>query len=117
VKLRDGSEVPIRGRGTMMIMGRAGEQRAITDVYYIPKLTSNIISLGQLEERGCKVQHEGGVLKVLDKNGRLIIRVERSKNRLYTLNLDLVQSMCLKTSVESDTRRWHARYGYINFNL
>jgi hypothetical protein len=41
-------------------------------------------------ESGCKVQLEGGSLKVLDKNGRLIIRVQRSKNRLYTLNLKLV---------------------------
>jgi hypothetical protein len=93
VKLRDGSEVPIRGCGTVVIKGHTGEHRAITDVYYIPRLTSNIISLGQLEERGCKVQLEGGSLKVLDKNRRLIIRVQRLKNRLYTLNLELVQSV------------------------
>jgi GAG-pre-integrase domain len=66
-------------------------------------------------ESGCKVQIEGGSLKVLDKNGRLIIHVQRSKNRLYTLNLKLVQSVCLKTSVESDTWKWHAKYGHINF--
>jgi hypothetical protein len=55
VKLGDGSEVSIEGRGTVIIRGHIGEQRALTDVYYIPKLTSNIISLGQLEEKGCKV--------------------------------------------------------------
>jgi gag-polypeptide of LTR copia-type/Zinc knuckle len=45
VKLVDGSEVLIGGRGTVVIKGRTGEQRALIDVYYIPKLTSNIISL------------------------------------------------------------------------
>jgi hypothetical protein len=105
VKLGDGSEVPIGGRGTVVIKGRTGEQRALADVYYIPKLTSNIISLGQLEERGCKVLLEDGSLKVLDKNQRLIIQVQRSKNSLYTLKLDLVKSVCLRASVEADTQK------------
>jgi hypothetical protein len=65
--------VPIGGRGTIVIKGHNGELRAISGVYYIPKLTNNIISLGQLEERRCKVKIEDGNLKVFDKNGRLII--------------------------------------------
>ena len=106
VKLGDSSKVSIGGCGTVMIKGRTREQRALTDVYYIPKLTSNIISLGQLEENGCKVSLEDGNLKVLDKNRRLIIRVQRSKNRLYILKLDMVKSMCpvLKLIHESGTR-------------
>jgi transposase InsO family protein len=115
VKLGDGSAVSIGGRGTVMIKGRTGEQRVLTDVYYIPKLTTNIISLGQLEENGCRVQLEDGNLMVLDKYGRLIICVQRSKNRLYILKLDLVKSVCLRASVEDDTRKWHARYGHLNF--
>jgi GAG-pre-integrase domain/Integrase core domain len=103
------------GRGTIVIKGRNREQRAISGVYYIPKLTNNIISLGQLEERGCKVKIDDGNLKVFDKNGRLIIRVQRTRNRLYILKLNLVRSVCLKTSIEVDSQMWHARYGHINF--
>jgi gag-polypeptide of LTR copia-type/Zinc knuckle len=58
VRFGDGSAVSIGGRGTVLIKGRMGEHKTLTDVYYIPKLTSNIISLGQLEERGCKVMLE-----------------------------------------------------------
>lgn len=47
-----------------MIEGRQQEHKVLTDVYYIPKLKSNIISLGQLEEGGCEVRL---------KNGRLMI--------------------------------------------
>jgi transposase InsO family protein len=52
---------------------------------------------------------------VLDKFGRLIIRVQRSKNRLYILKLNLVKSVCLKARIETDTWKWHARYGHLNF--
>jgi hypothetical protein len=55
VKFGDNSTVAINGRGTVLIEGRTGQHKAITDVYYIPKLTINIISLGQLEERDCRV--------------------------------------------------------------
>lgn len=107
--------VSIRGRGTVLFEGRTGEHKALTDVYYIPKLTSNIISLGQLEERGCKVVMEDGYLHVFDRKGQLLVRVERARNRLYILNLDLAQPVCLMARLDNDVWRWHARYEHLNF--
>lgn len=52
VKFGDGSVVQIEGVGTVLFSCKNGEHHAFTDVYYIPKLTTNIISLGQLEEAG-----------------------------------------------------------------
>jgi GAG-pre-integrase domain len=115
VKFGDGSAVSIGGCGTVLIEGRTGEHKALTEVYYIPKLTSNIISLGQLEERGCKVMMEDGYLRVFDRKGHLLVRVERARNRLYILNLDLAQLVCLMARLDSDAWRWHARYGHLNF--
>jgi hypothetical protein len=37
-----------------------------SDVYFIPRLKSNIISLGQLDEIGCKYSAEDAVMTVLD---------------------------------------------------
>jgi len=42
-----------------------GVIRTLTGVKHIPDLTKNLISLGALEDVGCKFQSEGGVLKVL----------------------------------------------------
>ena len=60
VKFSDGSRVVIRGRGTIIFRCQNGEHRALTDVYYIPQLRSSIISIGQLDERGCEVLIEMG---------------------------------------------------------
>lgn len=95
MKFSDGYAVTISGRGTVLIEGRVGEHKSITNVYYILKLTSNIINLGQLEEHGCKVILEDGYLRVFDREGQLLVRVKRARNRLYILNLDLVQLVCL----------------------
>jgi hypothetical protein len=63
-------------------------------VYYVPKLERNIISLGQLTERGCKIVLEENYLWGYDRQRQLIMKMERSKNRLYYLDLDRVDPIC-----------------------
>ena len=46
VKFGDNSGIDIQGRGTVMFQCKNGEHKALTDVYYIPKLRSNIVSIG-----------------------------------------------------------------------
>ncbi|KAB5531914.1 hypothetical protein DKX38_018584 [Salix brachista] len=87
VKFGDGSTVKIQGRGSVLFEDFTGEHRILTNVYYIPMLKSNIISLGQLDENGCKVVIEGGVMTILDRLQRLLAKVKRSSNQLYVLNI------------------------------
>lgn len=89
VKFGDGSIVDIEGRGKILFACKTGEHRALTGVYYIPRLTSNIISIGQLVENGCQVLIDGGTLRIRDQERRLLARVKRSPNRLYMLKLDI----------------------------
>lgn len=46
------------------------------------------MSLGQLTEIGCKVVMDDGELEVFEKNPlRLLMKVERTTNRLYRVDL------------------------------
>ncbi|XP_076908913.1 uncharacterized protein LOC143565989 [Bidens hawaiensis] len=56
VKYGDGSYVDICGKGSILLVGKMGEQQLLTDIYYIPSLQSNIISLGQATESGCDIR-------------------------------------------------------------
>lgn len=47
VKFGDGSVVHIRGKGSIQLLCKNGEERELKDVFFIPTLKSNIISLGQ----------------------------------------------------------------------
>lgn len=98
-----------------MIEGRQQEHKVLTDVYYIPKLKSNIISLGQLEEGGCEVRLKNGRLTVFDREGTLVISAPRTGNRLYTLKLGVVPPICLLMNMDNQAWKWHARYGHLNF--
>jgi hypothetical protein len=95
VKFGDGSRVEIRGRDTIVFKCQNGAHRALADVYFIPKLRSNIISIGQLDERGCKVLIDDGVLRVRDKDCHLLAKINRSANRLYKIDLRITRHVCL----------------------
>ena len=62
MKFGDGSVVEIEGRGTILFVSKGGEHRKLTDVYFIPRLKANLVSLGQLDEAGCHISSSAGYL-------------------------------------------------------
>ncbi|GKC84695.1 hypothetical protein Tco_1140412 [Tanacetum coccineum] len=86
VKFGDGSYIEIKGKGSIIIECDDDKQRIIT-VYYIPDLKSNLLSLGQFTEIGCKVVMEDDELRLYDMNNKIFMKVARQRNRLYKANL------------------------------
>ena len=105
----------IEGRGTVLFMSSRGHHKVLTDVYYITKHKSNIISLGQLEERGCKIVLEDGYLWGYDMQRKLLLKVKRSRNRMYILDISRADPICLIASMKEEAWTRHARYGHLNF--
>ncbi|XP_076895065.1 uncharacterized protein LOC143547550 [Bidens hawaiensis] len=83
----DNSCVDIKGKGSITIICDDDVERIISNVYFIPNLTSSILSLGQETEHGCKVIMEDDQLLVLDKMKKVIMKSFRSRNRLYKVRL------------------------------
>lgn len=116
VKFGDGSIVRIEGCGTVLFCCKNGEHKAFTSVYYIPKLKTNIISVGQLDEIGFQTLTEDGIMHIRDTDRRLLAKIPRAHNRLYVLNATLARPVCLTARAEEDAWRWHARLGHLNFS-
>ncbi|XP_020407206.1 glycerophosphodiester phosphodiesterase GDPDL7-like isoform X1 [Zea mays] len=110
----DDSMAEIEGRGTVLFKCKNGEHRSFTGVYYIPRLTANIVSLGQLEEADYDVHLRRGGMEIREPEGRLLARIPRAGNRLYVLNVDVARPVCLAARGEESAWRWHARLGHIN---
>jgi hypothetical protein len=95
VHFGDGSVTNIEGRGTILIKCKTGGHKALTGVYYIPRLKGNIVSLGQIEEAGYKIVMESGFLKLWDHARTLAAKVKHGASRLYVLHLDMDRPVCL----------------------
>jgi hypothetical protein len=115
VKFTDGSVVVIEGVDTILYKCKTGEHRALTYMYFIPQLTTSIISVGQLDESSYEVKIKGGVMSLRDEEQRLLARIQHSVGRLYKLNLKIVHPVCLSVHTGEDAWRWHTSFGHVNF--
>lgn len=86
----------------------------LKSVCYIPRLRSNIISIGHLDEVGVKtiVEHE---CMVLSDQGKVVAKMKRTPNRLYILQATRAQPVCLMAKYDEGEWLWHARFGHVNF--
>ena len=51
VTFGDSSKVSVKGIGKILICLKNGDHQFISDVYYVPSMKTNILSLGQLLEK------------------------------------------------------------------
>ena len=115
VKFGDGSTARIEGSGTVLLSCKNGEHRSLPNVYFLPRLTANIISVGQLDEDRHQVLVEDGIMRIRDEDRRLLVRIPRGPGRLYVLDATIARPVCLAARSDEDAWIWHARFGHINF--
>ncbi|XP_061353100.1 uncharacterized protein LOC133297887 [Gastrolobium bilobum] len=115
VSFGDASQIKVKGRGTICFLQKDGRVGIIRDVYYVPELKSNILSIGQLMEKGYSILMTDRVLLLKDKQGRLIARVQMEKNIMYKLSLRSMEVGCLQAGVEDKMDLWHRRFGHLHY--
>ena len=47
--------ISVKGKGRVSIRAKNGEQMIVSDVYYVPRLKCNLLSIGQLMNKGYNV--------------------------------------------------------------
>jgi hypothetical protein len=87
VKFEDVSGVEIKGVSSVIFTAKSVEHRLLTGIYYIPVLRNSIISL--------RVEIKDRVLRIWDRHRHLLAKVTRGANRLYILNMQVAQPLCL----------------------
>nr|GEX24784.1 zinc finger, CCHC-type [Tanacetum cinerariifolium] len=60
--------------------------------------------------------HMTGIRTHFKEDQKLLMRVERSRNRLYKINLKVGMPMRLLANLENHAWLWHARLGHLNFD-
>ncbi|KAK6148110.1 hypothetical protein DH2020_019022 [Rehmannia glutinosa] len=96
----DSSNIHIQGKGTILISSKDGSHKLISDIYYVPKLKSNILSLGQFLENGYEILMKDNCLWLRDHNANLFAKVVMTKNRMFKLNMKSIDAKCLKANVQ-----------------
>ncbi|PKU80617.1 hypothetical protein MA16_Dca026419 [Dendrobium catenatum] len=96
----DSSKIMVKGKGKILILLKDGTHQFISEVYYIPYMKSNILSLGQLLEKGFDIHMKDKKLTIKNNSNELIAQVEMTRNRMFILNIKNGVMKCLKTCVK-----------------
>ncbi|GMQ07023.1 hypothetical protein CsSME_00051392 [Camellia sinensis var. sinensis] len=115
VSFGDSSKTPVKRRGNILIKLKNGDHDYISNVYYVPAMKNNTLSMGQLLEKGYNVSMKDCHLTIKDNHGNLIAQARMSKNRMFALNTQHDVLKCLSAIIKDKDWLWHLRFGHLNF--
>ncbi|WVZ09091.1 hypothetical protein V8G54_022437 [Vigna mungo] len=91
IRFADDSVVRAEGTGKVLIARKDGRPIYMHNVLYVPTMKSNLLSLGQLHEKGYTMKMEEGHIKVFDKRQRMILKAPIANNRTFCVNLNTTE--------------------------
>eukprot|EP00253_Pinus_taeda_P014808 PITA_14808 len=128
------SKIAVKGKGRVSIRARNGEQMIVPDVYYVPGLKCNLLSIGQLIDKGYNVFFKDDTCTIRDipPSKKIIAQVQMTSNRMFPLKLrvDLKEGRTIaaegrtiaavtqevfQEQVKDENWLWHLRFGHLNF--
>ena len=89
VTLGTDSKIYVMGKGEVKIFTKKREKKTIADVYYVPRMRCNLLSIGQLVQKGYNVFFENDVCTIMDRapSKRCIAEVKMTRNRMFPLRI------------------------------
>jgi hypothetical protein len=118
VKMGNNSSLSVHGRGRIRIEVN-GIYHVITDVFFVLELKNNLLSIGQLMEKGLAVTMQQGKCKIFHPVKGLIIEIAMTHNRLFTIigHCKSTQDQAYFSTINTDQATlWHHRYGHLSWN-
>jgi len=89
VKFGDGRFVSVPGKGRILITLKNGDHMYIYDVFYVSDMKSNLLSMGQLAEKGYVMHIVENQFSIFDKKKMLILKTFLSKNRMFSVDFHM----------------------------
>ena len=127
VTLGTNNKVYVMGKGEVNVLTRKGEKKTVEDVYYVPGMKCNLLSIGQLFQNGYNVFFVDDVCTIMDKkpSKQCIVEVKMTRNRMFPLRMkaDLqnkeqiaaVTQEAFQSEPKDENCLWHLRFGHLNF--
>ena len=115
------------GKGEIKIFTKKGEKKTIANVYYVPGMKCNLLSIGQLVQKGYNIFFVNDVCTIIDRapNKGYIVEVKMTRNRMFPLRIktDLknkevtaaVTQEAFQSVPKDENWLWHLRFGHLKF--
>ncbi|KAM5583100.1 hypothetical protein ABKV19_003159 [Rosa sericea] len=116
VKLGNNTRMNVMGKGTIRLSVE-GFVQVVSGVFYIPELKNNLLSVGQLQEKGLAILIQNNMCKTFHPSRGLIVESSMIANRMFVMlaAMSPKESTCFQATCENETQLWHRRLGHLNY--
>ncbi|KAF2324311.1 hypothetical protein GH714_012253 [Hevea brasiliensis] len=91
----------------------------VNDVYLVPELKNNLLSVGQLQEKGVAILFKDGVCSLYHPQKGKMAESVMSANRMFILLAEpftaVTDEKCLQIGSTDQLILWHHRYGHLSY--
>lgn len=117
VTLGDEKNIQVEDRGIVSITTSKGNTKILQDVMLVPSLYHNLLSIGQLMTSEYSILFDYGHCVIRDKTSRHVIaKVPMAKNKMFPLEVSMIERYAMVASYDNETRLWNLCYGHLNIN-
>ncbi|KAL4554001.1 hypothetical protein LXL04_039876 [Taraxacum kok-saghyz] len=120
VKLGNNTRMAVEGKGNLKLMLN-GTNYVIRDVYFVLELKNNLLSIGQLQQKGLTFLFQSDICKVFHPEKGLVFQSRMSTNRMYPVSEDArgltehkAADECMYSSDDNIAKLWHERLWHIS---
>ncbi|KAJ0452174.1 putative RNA-directed DNA polymerase [Helianthus annuus] len=117
VNLGDKKKLRVVGKGTVRINMANGSFRLLEDVYYIPRLEYNLLSVGQLMKKGYSIIFNDGKCVITNKRtGVDLLTIKVAKNNMFVLDASRIDHSQFHAHVckNDEAHLWHLRWEWLD---
>ncbi|KAF2319993.1 hypothetical protein GH714_021775 [Hevea brasiliensis] len=108
MKFGDNSSVSVTGKEKVQVSTKSNSIHTINNVLFVLDLKANLLSVGQLQEKGYEIIIKDRTCRIQDKKLGLIAQVNMTINRLFLLYLNNTTQSCFSARLKK-------RHGYGTF--
>lgn len=117
VKLGNDLRMHVMGKGNIRL-NIQGTTHVISEVYYVPELKNNLLSIGQFQDKGLAFLIQNGECKVFHSSIGLIMQTHMTTNRMFLVLASVIlhssSPICFSTCSDEISELWHKRYGHLS---
>ncbi|KAL5765184.1 hypothetical protein ACOSQ2_017778 [Xanthoceras sorbifolium] len=102
VKFGDNSIVSVMGKGKVTFQTKENSTHTISNVLFVLDLKTNLLSMGQVQEKGYEISIKYEVCRIQDAKLGLIAQVSMTANRMFSLYLYNTIHSYLSTKLKNE---------------
>ena len=115
VKLGNNTRMSVLVKGKVRLHIN-GVSHVITQVFFVPELKNNLLSIGQLQEKGLAILIQGGRCRIYHPEKGIIIQTTMTANRMFIVlaKSQPEKNLCFYSTTSDLTHLWHCRFGHLS---